>query len=238
MTVRDETVDVGVGVRGENEADRRDEVRGQAPAAQHEVDQRTANPTVAVGERVDRLELGVGYRGLHERGMRIGGQVLAEVLEQTADIAGWRRDELGDTRVDAADPVLLIPDDTAEVRVAGTREQRPMQPTQVVDGHRTGFVGQFERTAHCRDVAEDRPGSVVVGRQSGLLGERLLGEATSVDLQPLDVGGAHGLGPKQEPGYGLDARQPEVPVLQGGHGPFSVGEVGDEIRRQQQLPAR
>ena len=61
-----ESSDVGVGPVGQDEADRRDEGRGEAAASQHDLDERSPGPAVAVGEGVDRRELGVGERGRDE----------------------------------------------------------------------------------------------------------------------------------------------------------------------------
>jgi len=58
--------DVGLRVRGQDEAHRRHVAGCEAPAAQEDVNERASDATVAVRERVDRLELCVGDRGLDD----------------------------------------------------------------------------------------------------------------------------------------------------------------------------
>ena len=65
---------------------RHGDVAGQAVAAQHRVDQRAAGAAVAVGERVDRLELGVRDRGL---GQRLAGRPLHERDRSSISSGTW-----------------------------------------------------------------------------------------------------------------------------------------------------
>ena len=105
---------------GEHEADWWDESRCEAASTKDDVDERAAGPAVAVGEGVDRLELSMGDRCLHERGMVVAVDVFEEILQQRLEGLRWRRDERSRTRVVAAatDPVLRRADDTADVRPA------------------------------------------------------------------------------------------------------------------------
>ena len=66
VSIRGETGDVVADPGGEHKTDRRHEARCEAAAAEDDVDERAAGAAVAIGERVDRLELGVGDRGLYE----------------------------------------------------------------------------------------------------------------------------------------------------------------------------
>jgi hypothetical protein len=64
--------------------------------------------TVAVDERVDRLELRVRNGGLCDGRKRIVVDEVAEVLEELLDVLGRRRNEHGRARIEAAPayPVL------------------------------------------------------------------------------------------------------------------------------------
>ena len=79
--------------------------------------QRPAGATVAVGERVDGLELGVGDGGLGEGRVDVVVDVGDEVVEEPGDLVGWRGDEAGATRVvgTATDPVLDLADNSTEL---------------------------------------------------------------------------------------------------------------------------
>lgn len=85
---------VGVPAGGEHEADRRHDRRRDAAAAVDDVDQAAPDAPVAVGEGVDRLELGVGDRCLERRGEVVAVQECDEVGEQIVDFLRGRWDEL------------------------------------------------------------------------------------------------------------------------------------------------
>ena len=95
---------------------------------------------VAVGERVDRLELGVSDRRLHEGRMVIAVDVVEEVVEQGVDSVRWRWDEGCGARVvaAAADPVLHCADHTADVRHRRSFHQGPVDTEQVVESDGVG----------------------------------------------------------------------------------------------------
>jgi hypothetical protein len=73
-SVSREPADIGLRLCREDQADRRDVVADLAPAAQDGVDERAAYPTVAVGERVDGLELSVGDPSLDDWRWTIGAR--------------------------------------------------------------------------------------------------------------------------------------------------------------------
>lgn len=66
-TVDRQTLDVGLAQRRERQTDGQDGVRGEPAAGQHRVDEGSSDASVAVGERVDRLELGMNEGGLRDR---------------------------------------------------------------------------------------------------------------------------------------------------------------------------
>ncbi len=57
------------------------------------MDQCPPGASVSVPVRVDGLELGVGDRGLDERGVLIVVGIGDEVMEEILDVLGWWRDE-------------------------------------------------------------------------------------------------------------------------------------------------
>jgi len=63
------------------------------------VDQRSADPSVAVGERVDRLELRMNQCRLKQRPVGRAGEVVSQVLDEAGDLIGRRRHEIGVERM-------------------------------------------------------------------------------------------------------------------------------------------
>ena len=82
---------------------------------------RPPDPPVAVGEGVDRFELGVRQRGLDQRRIAIAVHEVDQVVEQRGDVLWRRRDEGCCTRVGvvAADPVLRGPYHATQVGPRG-----------------------------------------------------------------------------------------------------------------------
>ena len=76
---------------------------------------------VAVVERVDGLELGVGDGGLDQRWEMVAVAELAQVGEELRHVLGRRRDEVGAAGVVvvAADPVLHVADSVRRSRRSG-----------------------------------------------------------------------------------------------------------------------
>jgi hypothetical protein len=74
------------------------------------VDERTPRAAIPVGERMNRLELGMSDRGLRDRRQIVGIAEVAEIFEQLRDILGRWRDECRIERVELApaDPVLEV----------------------------------------------------------------------------------------------------------------------------------
>ena len=72
------------------------------------MDERAAGAAVAVGERVERLELGVGDRRLNERGMVVAVDIGKEIVEQRVEGVRWRGDERGGAWIVAAAADLFL----------------------------------------------------------------------------------------------------------------------------------
>ena len=81
------------------------------------MDQCSAGASVAVGEGVEGLELGMGDGGLDERGVLVVVDVVEEVGQQVREVLVRWRNERRAARVERAppDPVLLLPNDAAEL---------------------------------------------------------------------------------------------------------------------------
>jgi hypothetical protein len=103
-----QTVDVITGPGRQDQGDGRQYARCQPAPAEHEVDQPAAGPPVAVGERVNRLELGMGESSLCHGRQRIAVAEGAQICEQVLHKFRWRRHERCRAGVvgAAADPVL------------------------------------------------------------------------------------------------------------------------------------
>ena len=69
---------------------------------------RPAKAAIAVGERVNRLELGVHKRSLDEWGVGCSVEVFQEVVDQRWDKIGWRRREVGIQRMVRGTPQPVL----------------------------------------------------------------------------------------------------------------------------------
>ncbi len=106
---RGETFDVAIAQGGQYKTDRNDRTVGQAATGQHGVNERTPDPAIPVGERVNRLELGMDHRRLDQGRMRGTVQIGNEIGDQATDPLRVRRDEGSADRggpARGADPVL------------------------------------------------------------------------------------------------------------------------------------
>jgi hypothetical protein len=117
---------------------------------------RLANAAIAVGERVNRLELGVHKRSLDEWGVGCSVEVFQEVVDQRWDKIGWRRREVGIQRMVRGTPQPVLGHCEAAVvivqgrlaLVAGNARGRP----PVCESHRRRPQTRLE---HCRGTALD-----------------------------------------------------------------------------------
>ena len=106
--VRGQPSDVGVPQRGKHETDREHRPLGEAPPSEDGMDERPADAAIAIGEGVNRLELGMHQGGLDQ--WSVGGtvEVVHEIGHQLGHPIGRRWDERGaDWRpCGRSDPVL------------------------------------------------------------------------------------------------------------------------------------
>jgi hypothetical protein len=109
-----QTVDVITGPGRQDQGDRRQYARCQPASAEHEVDQPAASPPVAVGERVNRLELGMGESSLCHGRQRIAVAEGAQICEQVPHKFRWRRH-----RTDAAWTLGTVTSILSNPRYAG-----------------------------------------------------------------------------------------------------------------------
>jgi len=126
------------------------------------VDECPPGPAVAVGERVDRLELRVHHRRLHQRGRRVAADEGGQVRQQREHLLGWGRDEgcPAGVCVDAPDPVLRLAHPSRDVRCV-VAQQPLVQGDEVVDGDLRPAAGVLHGQPHRRDVAEHGVGGGV-----------------------------------------------------------------------------
>ncbi len=165
-----ERLDVAVLLRHDARRDRERRRLGQTVTSQQCVDQRPAHPTVAVGERVDRLELCVHHHRLDEDGHVGARHEVAQVVDRVRNPLDRRRDELGlrwTCRV-AADPDGFVAPPPGEHGVR--RDQQ--RPVDIEDRLRRDVVGEHDRRCRRIDVAHhvgDRATLIVarLGDQAG-----------------------------------------------------------------------
>ena len=128
------------------------------------VDEGAAGAPVAVGERVDRLELGMRHRGLREDGQVVPRAEGDEVVDCQADAGGVRVDEVGGQGRAAARPDphrLGAPPDEVRGRLV---QQRLLHPQ---DGVRIEPVGELDGGHHGFGVGHD-DGCVAAAGMGGL----------------------------------------------------------------------
>ncbi|MCK0091375.1 hypothetical protein MWU77_11335 [Rhodococcus sp. F64268] len=105
-------VDVAGAESRQHETDREHRLRGQTAPGKYGVDQSATDPTVAIGERMNRFELGVHDPGLYQRSVQGSVEIVDEVGHQRSDILRRWGDEIRFERmpIRAPDPVLDVPD--------------------------------------------------------------------------------------------------------------------------------
>jgi len=211
---------------------------GEAAPAQDDVDERPAGASVAVGEGVDRLELRMGDRRLHECGMVVAVDVLEEVVQQGVEGLRWGWDEgcRAGVVAAAADPVLHCADDSADLRYRGSFHQDPVDVEEVVECNRARRRAQLDCGLHRSDVGEDLDGDLIGGVAA--LGEHDLGieQSARPGLQALDLRGGDRLGAQHEPCQPFQADMRCCGCVQPPDGGFGIAEVGDEVGRKFEIP--
>jgi len=132
LPVRREGPDIAPWCAAQHEADRRHVLAQLVATSQDRVHQRPARTTVAVDERMDRLELTVRDRGLRDRRhVRAGLMNALRSASNSGTYSGGGGTNAAFQRVvvTATDPVLLRAYDAGDrlpVRVAVGRQERPV----------------------------------------------------------------------------------------------------------------
>jgi hypothetical protein len=101
------------------------------------VNERTAGAAVAIGERMDRLELGVDESGLGHRWHVVAIDEVTEVVKQGPNEFGRRRNEVGATWVEVvpSEPVLCRSNDSAQFRSRRPVHECAMQRSYMIGVH-------------------------------------------------------------------------------------------------------
>ena len=148
-----------------------------------------ARAAVAINEWVDRLELRMCDRGLHNSGERIVVAEAAEVFEEIAYEIRWRWDERGRAGVvvAATDPILLGADGASVGLQRSASEQSPMEAQQVVQGDGITRSDAADSRSHSVNVPQHL-GRGDVGRLFAKTEGCLCPEETpGTDLQAFDA---------------------------------------------------
>ncbi len=193
FSVAGEPGDVRLRLRREDQADRRDVVGGFAAPAQDRVDQGSADATVSVRERMDRLELGVGGRGLDDRGEIGAVDECAQVRKQWPNTLVRRRDvgRSNGVVVVATDPVLCLAHDAGDVGILGEAQQYSVDVLDVGRRERIAGCAELDRQLHRFDVSEDFGGASVLLSTVGLVDST--GESLMRQMDAFDPRGRHAL---------------------------------------------
>jgi len=207
-------------------------------ASVDDVDQAAAGASVAVGERVDRLEVRMRDRRL-QRGREIAAvHERGEVGQEPLHLVLRRWDERGATRVvvAAADTVLSGSHDPGDVRVARVLHQHAVHVDKGAhcDGARSRGCG--DGVLHRGDVREDRLGAqiaVLIG-----VSRCCPGEAAVRHDQPLDARRRHGLLAQQLSGERFEAGDVRDVGVELAHGLIGLVKHPRHRRRQDGVELR
>lgn len=143
-----QSVEVAACVRKQHRCQRDGHSSGQPASTQDRADQSAADAAVAVGERVDGLELGVRDRGLSEYGQicsigegeQIGHQFVDEFRRR------WHVQGVDRGVIAAPDPVLHVADNARIARGVEVRcHQQSVRGREIVTGDRTFACGVDHR---------------------------------------------------------------------------------------------
>ena len=198
---RTEAGDVASPGSRQYDTDWRKEPRGQAAASEDDVHEGAPGTPVSVFEGVDRLELRMDERRLHQRREQIVVHRAAKIFEQAVHLARRRRYEVGSAWivVVAADPVLLRADTPGEVPVGSMVHQPGVDGDDLFDAEalRVGRLANGE--LHGVDVVDqlDRGRAWRHTRFRLGLGASHLSYA---DVHSLDPGRGDGFRSEQETG--------------------------------------
>ena len=194
---------------------------------QHPADEDPAEPAVAVGEGVDRLELGVDQRGGCDRVVAFVVREGDQVAHQRVDAVVGHRDVRGALRRGSADPAEAVAPRSllADLEVGRCR-QDPVPRPQVVDGQR----------AFVREGGVD--GAQVVGDPCGRAAHGSVDVGDGDELRRcvdrLDPARRQPFGAEQQSGGHLEARI--VSHRQRGQDPFGAGGVASGLLAERSHP--
>lgn len=152
--VSTEGIKITAGVLEQTRGDRNSDIARQLPPAQHRLDQCSTDSAIAIGEWVDRFELGMGDRGLNKNGQVEAIGETDKIVHECGDSLVMGRDELCGVgpKAPPSDPQLLIVPTANDVGVA-LLEQRAVH---LQDGVAINGFGQGESGLHGSDVAYDQ----------------------------------------------------------------------------------
>ena len=127
------------------------------------MNERTAGTPVAIGEGVDRLELGVDQTGLHDRWHVVAVDEVAQIADQRFNEFGRRGDVVCVARVEVvpAEAVLCCSDYSTQFGGWRPVHECAMQRSDMIVIH-CGHLGNVsDGHAHRFDVAQDRVGCLI-----------------------------------------------------------------------------
>jgi hypothetical protein len=129
-----ESIDVFRSSAGKHNTDRGDELASDPAPLEHDVHKGTPRSAIPIVERVNRLELCMRQRRLHEGRQQIGVERLTQITQQWRHELGRRWYEVRATRgiVVAADPVLRITKASRDVLVRRTLEKAAVDGTNPI----------------------------------------------------------------------------------------------------------
>ncbi len=121
------------------------------------MDQAPTSTTIAVSERMDRLELRMPNRSLHSYRQILTVDERHEVIKQRRDLIRRRRDVFGTRRAESvpANPVLLGPHNTTEVLITRPAKQSPVNLKEILEHQITWLASKRDRALHRTNVADD-----------------------------------------------------------------------------------
>lgn len=163
----------------------------RAAQHQHQRDHQTSDPTVAVEERMDRLELVVGDGELHEQ--REVGLVeeLLQIAQRALHLAGGWRHEDGIVQGAASDPHRALAQLPRQAVLAPHAvEQTFLHPPEQPDRDGEPVADAGEAVLHREDVVVDL-GRVIDGITRGKLPGLEEQKLAHVGLRALDPGAEH-----------------------------------------------
>ncbi len=179
--VRRERVEVPVGVGEQSGGDRHGHLTGESLSSQQAVHDRPPRSTVAIGKRMDRLELRVSDRCLQQHRQVVTVHEADEVVDRRRDPRVVRRDEAcGVGPVAArADPDLRAAPRAGDLRIVVFEKSG----VHGEDRWRVKPIGERDRRGHRCRVGDDLSGVAPRGVPELCLCDRLRGRCQVLDAR-------------------------------------------------------